>query len=802
MLHIRSCVKLFSTLIIIVLSATAYTKADDCLAVVSGFLHNQQHEPITGAIVYLKEIKKNAATNEQGAYRLEKVCAGTYTLVCQAVGFKTLALKVEVQSNGSIHYDIALEDDAIHLQEVQIKALPTTSERMATQSISMLNEAEISRQTGKNLGDLLKNIVGVNTLQTGATISKPVIHGLHSNRILILNNGIRHEGQQWGNEHAPEIDPLLTAELVVMKGASAVRYGADAIGGVILVEPAALPTAPTLSGRINIAGATNNGLGITSGQLQGNLKGLFGWRVQSTYKIAGDSRAAKYVLSNTGLREWNFSGALGLKKTNYGAEVFYSRFSTDLGILRAAHTGNLEDLERAIASDRPWYIADFTYQIDNPRQAIVHSLLKAKTYWNTPQTGKLSLQYGYQLNNRQEYDLRRGGRSDRAALDMTLHTHTLDLAWEQPQMRSWRGSVGVQGLFQANSNASDTGIRPLIPQYQRNGLGIFLIERWVKTKYELEAGLRYDFQDLAVQRYDRQNNLLKPEHSFQNLSGTIGTVYFINPSLTLRSNLATAWRPPNVAELYSEGLHHGAGSIEEGRDNLQTEKAIKWINTLTYNTISNEKAKKGIAIEGSIYYNSIQNYIFLEPREVRLTIRGAFPVLQYNQTQATFWGVDYAMQWFFVENVALKAKASLVRAKDTRSNDYLPWIPADSYEVGLGYDKEQFGKVKDFYIGINTQINSRQNRALRVFSITEIRTLQANEGELPEYTFDYTEAPEGYILLNFKAGFGIPIQENTLSFNLTIDNIFNTDYRNYMNRFRYFAADVGRNVTVGVNYQF
>lgn len=113
-----------------------------------------------------------------------------------------------------------------------------------------LSPEELSKTRGRTLGESMKELTGVTTLTTGNSISKPVIHGMHSDRILILNNGIRQEGQQWGSEHAPEIDPFIANKLSVVKGAQSVRYGANAIGGVVLVEPANLPDSSGVNGKL------------------------------------------------------------------------------------------------------------------------------------------------------------------------------------------------------------------------------------------------------------------------------------------------------------------------------------------------------------------------------------------------------------------------------------------------------------------------------------------------------------------------------------------------------------------------
>lgn len=797
-MNLKNILQVFIFLSII---QNSYAQQKDCIAQISGVLHNTNHEPLFGATIYIEELKRGTATDENGRYKFENICLGKYTLHCQSLGFKEKVFQIEIIRQQT-EKDFELEDDAVHLEEIAISNQKISNENL-TQSIQSISDEALDRNKGKNLGDALKDITGVNTLQTGPSIAKPVIHGLHSNRILILNNGIRQEGQQWGSEHAPEIDPFVANKLTVIKGANAIRYGADAIGGVILVEAPDLKKEKYFGGEINSIGISNGLGGVFSSTLDFGWGKGWGGRVQGTFKRLGDSEASEYVLSNTGLREVNFSAAFGLQKKRFGTEIFFSRFDTELAILSAAHIGNLEDLERAINSPKPLeaYLKDFTYQISNPRQKITHNLLKIKAHYYLKNQQKLTLQYGGQFNNRREFDFRLGDDS-KPQLFLKLSTHTLDGIYEFQQKKNWEGNVGFNLSLQDNYNVPETNIRPLIPQYQSYGTGFYWIEKYQSTKFLLDFGIRYDFRFLDVLRYDRQRNLLNPQHQFHNFSGSVGFAYFFNPHVQIKSNFASAWRPPNAAELYSEGLHHGTATIEEGKDNLQSEKAFKWINTFNYSTI-HENENTGLSIEASAYYNLIQNYIFLEPKDVRLTIRGAFPVFQYNQTNASFIGFDVALKWFFVENIAYNAKISLLKAKDISRNAPLIWIPANRLEQAITYQIKQFKKIEKIYIALTFQYVAEQNYAPEVFTIAQVLASQTDESiKIPENTYDFKAAPAGYALWNVDFGAALPLKNNKLAFNLTLSNLFNVAFRDYLNRFRYFADDTGRNLTLRLKYEF
>jgi iron complex outermembrane receptor protein len=165
-----------------------------------------------------------------------------------------------------------------------------------------LSAEERAQRNGLSLGDMLKGISGVQSLQTGSSISKPIIHGMHSSRVIILNQGVRQEGQQWGSEHAPEVDPFNSERITVVKGAGSVRYGSDALGGIILMEPKPMRHNPGIGGELHLQSFTNGRSGIASGMLEGKLAKLpLSVRVQGTLKRAGNLQTPNYYLNNNGL---------------------------------------------------------------------------------------------------------------------------------------------------------------------------------------------------------------------------------------------------------------------------------------------------------------------------------------------------------------------------------------------------------------------------------------------------------------------------------------------------------------------
>ncbi|MCU0450609.1 MAG: TonB-dependent receptor, partial [Bernardetiaceae bacterium] len=452
-----------------------------CPLALRGCIHaSHTHQALAGTVVGLwadgaAHPLHQTLTDTLGNFQFTQLCLGLYRISAQLLGYQPqwVALQLDTTLTVNLH----LSEKSIELQVVTVSA--TRPVASPAQPQVTLEGAELARRQGGTLGQALQHLTGVNLLQTGPTIAKPIIHGLHSNRVLVLNNGIRQEGQQWGSEHAPEIDPFLAGRLTVVKGAATVRYGPDALGGVVLVEPPPLRQQPGVGGQLHLVGASNGRQGTASGRLDGHWRGL-GWRLQATGKQGGNVRTPHYYLANTGVREFNFSGAAGYKGRRAGAEVFFSRFQTRLGILASAHLGNLTDLRAALASPEPVYPGrftnEFTYELQNPQQRVVHNLLKIKANYQLTKLGKLHLQYGWQNNQRQEFDVRRGQElTNRPSLDLRLNTQTLDLWLASGRPSRWPYTVGITALFQDNRNQPGTGVRPLVPDYRAAAGGAFWV---------------------------------------------------------------------------------------------------------------------------------------------------------------------------------------------------------------------------------------------------------------------------------------------------------------------------------------
>lgn len=764
-------------LLLVGIAGIAISSNAQCAYSLSGkVIDHHDRQPLEFADIYINELKRGALTDSVGYYRIDGLCSGTYTVLFKHLGCEDIVTTITV-NNSNTTQNFYPEH---HLEELGlVNVVAERSPEKTTQESHTIKERELDETRGQSLGDALKNVTGVSTLKTGTGISKPVIHGLHSNRVLILNNGIRQEGQQWGSEHAPEIDPFIANRLTVIKGANSVRYGSDAIAGVILVEPNKLRDSAGIGGELNMVGSSNGRSGVVSGMLEQNLKKLptLSWRLQGTLKKSGTLATPHYYLKNTGNEEYNFSATAGWLKKNYGAEVFYSQFNTNIGILSAAHIGNVTDLLNAINRTQPLETGDFTYTIARPYQHTEHELFKAKAYFYTGNAGKLSVVYARQYNLRSEYDKHPPLNDSLAGLNrpelyFTITSHSADLLWEHTTFKRFKGTIGIAGMTQGNTYKG----RYLIPNYRNYTGGIYWIERYTLNKLQLEAGIRYDYRHLQIFKYEN-NVIISPVYRYENTSATIGAIYKFSSRLTSTVNIGTAWRAPTVNELYSDGIHHGAATYEVGNKNLVPEKALNSIVSIQYNTTD----KWNIELSG--YHNTIRNFIYLQavfPPTV--TIHGSFPTFHYTQVNATFTGMDAQVNYYVIPQLLLTGKVSFLRAYNHTINNYLVQMPPNRLQGDISYHFKSAKKFKNCYITLSGIFVNKQWR-------------------VPSNS-DYAPPPPAYTLLNVEMGTTVNIKQQQLIIGLGGSNLLNAAYRDYMNRFRYYADETGRNITLRLKVPF
>lgn len=706
------------------------------------------------------------ATDQHGRFTFSNVCKGQNELLIRHFGCNDTLIKVNVSKN--THVKIKLPHSAFELNGVEI--MDKRIEMKQTQTVAQLNAKELEKTTGQNFGDILKNVSGITTLNNGGNISKPMIHGMQGYRLLILNNGIRHEGQQWGNEHAPEIDPFIAKRINVIKGANSIRYGSDAIGGVVMVEPNLLPDTAAVVGELNIAGFSNGKTGAASMLLEGYFDKIkyLSWRIQGSLKKGGNLKTPQYYLRNTGINEYNYSYAIGYHRKKWQTEMYYAQFNTKIGIFSGSHIGNLTDLTAAYKRSKPIdSLAPFSYDIQRPYQEATHELIKGLIRYHFSNRWHSRIQYAWQYNWRKEYDVHLPKSEEKRILienepqvDFRITSQTAEGIIEHDNIRSFRGMFGVNYMNQKNVYIG----RFFIPYYINNTWGLFATERYVKQHYEFEIGVRYDEKRLQSFYY-KQNEYVTPKLFFSNFTYNGGFIWKPDTTFNLFLNMGSAWRAPAVNELYANGIHHGVSAIERGNENMKTEKVF---NT----TLTGILKRKKIKTEVAVYHNQFANYIYLFPSgNNELTIRGAFPVFDYKQAKVRISGSDINITYYFHKNLELLLKGMTVRGWNYTDNDHLILMPADRVEMNMKFKFKTNTIFKDNYFQANNLLVNKQWRVPKLG--------------------DFAPPPKAYYLLGFEIGSQVNIKKQELRITLSASNVLNKVYRDYLDRFRYFADALG-----------
>lgn len=743
-------------------------------------------QPIDGAVITVQwgvspPTVRNTRTDRAGRFDFRDLPALQVQLRVRALGFAQRSQLVDLRAEDAL-LKIQLSPGVVSLSQVTVRAdtLADALERVA--ALTTVSAEELSTSRGQTLGETIKNLPGVSIIQFGPSIAKPVIRGLNSQRVLVLNGGLRQEDQQWGTEHAPNLDSFDADAVTVVRGAATVLYGADALGGVVRMDHAAVPDTGTMRGDIALNGFSNSRQGAVSVALRGGgltLPGIgrTGYRVRLTARGAGNGAAPDYFLTNTGFRELNGSATFGVQRDWGTSELMVSRFSTELGVLRQAHAGNFADLERAMM--QPPADSAFSYSIGRPNQEVAHTTARWRTTLARPDGGEVEFVYGFQYNHREEFDTHGPLRfRNEPAFNLKLFSNSLDVRWKHPQWRGLLGTVGVSGLVQGNQTL---GKGFLIPGFDLGQGAVYGQEEYTRGKLSITGGLRADLiAQRTIEFDDAGIDSPAESQSWNGFSGSLGAAYALTDRWNASLRVARAWRPPTVNERYAQGVHHGTAQYELGDAALQAERSLGVEAGLRY-------AGQSVSLDVAAYNNTIRDFIFLRPRAPVFTLRGAFPAFNYAQANARLRGVELAGSWSVTQWLEFTGNANAVRGTNQETDEPLFDMPADRALLQLrllgGGAGSRSPDLGNWHLGIGSVLVRQQDG-------------------VPDGTV-YTLPTAGYALLQLEAGTtGITMLGHTLDVSLSVNNLLDTRYRDYLSRYRLFVDDAGRDVVLRLRLPF
>lgn len=754
-------------------------------------------QPIDEAVVTVEwgaapVTARQARTDREGRFDFRDLPARQVQLRIRALGYVQTSQLVDLRAE-DVLLKVQLTPGVVALSQMTVRADTLADALERVTALSTISAEQLSALRGQTLGETIKNLPGVSIIQFGPSIAKPVIRGLNSQRVLVLNGGLRQEDQQWGTEHAPNLDSFDADAVTVVRGAATVLYGADALGGVVRMDHAAVPDTGVVRGDIAVNGFSNSRQGAMSVSLRGGglqLPGIgrTGYRLRVTARGAGNGAAPDYFLTNTGFRELNGSATFGVQRPWGTSELMVSRFSTELGVLRQAHAGNFDDLERAM-SQAPADSA-FSYTIGRPNQEVAHTTARWRTTLARADGSEVELVYGFQYNHREEFDTHGPLRfRNEPAFNLKLFSNSLDARWKHAPWRGLLGTVGVSGLVQGNQTL---GKGFLIPGFDLGQGAVYGQEEYTRGRLSITGGVR---ADLIAQRTiafdDAGINSPAESQSWSGFSGSLGAAYALADRWNASLRVARAWRPPTVNERYAQGVHHGTAQYEVGDASLDAERSLGLEAGLRY-------AGTSLSLDVAAYNNTIRDFIFLQPRAPVFTLRGAFPAFNYAHADARLRGVELAGSWSIAPWLELTGNANAVRGTNQETNEPLFDMPADrallqlrllggggsrSFAGSRGVGATGLGGTGRWHLGLGSVLVRQQDG-------------------VPAGTV-YTLPTAGYALLQLDAGTtGVTLLGRLLDVSLSVTNLLDTRYRDYLSRYRLFVDDAGRDVVLRVRMPF
>jgi iron complex outermembrane receptor protein len=745
-------------------------------------------QPIPGVTIYIPDLKTGTVTAADGTYKIDNLPQAQLFIQISFIGYKTITEILDLSVTTT--KDFVLEPSVKEINEVVVTGLSQAGERQRTPTpIQVVSKIELLQNSSTNIIDAIAKQPGISQITTGSGISKPVIRGLGYNRVVVVNDGIRQEGQQWGDEHGIEIDEFSVNRVEILKGPASLSYGSDAIAGVINMISA--PTLPDgiINGNVIANYQTNNGLISYSANVAGNLKGVI-WDLRYSNKMAHayQNKYDGYVF-NSGYREQTIGGIIGVNRSWGYSHLHFSRYDFNPGIIE----GERDSLRGKFV--KPVAITDSTvgtaiattndfkrYAPTTPFQKISHYKVVLNNNFIVG-NGTIKATVGFQQNQRQEYsDVL---MPDAYGLYFLMNTINYDLRYTINQKNNFSISFGANGMQQHSQNK---GTEFLVPEYNLFDVGVFTILKKSYNKLDLSGGIRYDIRteqskDLFVDTNglptvasDSAYHQFSAFHSvFSGITGSVGATYQFTEKMYVKLNAARGYRAPNIGELGANGLHDGTIRYEIGDPKLKAEKSLQVDAALGINT-------HHLTVELDVFSNAINDFIFsqkLSNRAGNDSITQGYSTFRFVSGNAQLMGGEvmidihpHPLDWLHFENAFSYVQAMQKNQPD--STRYLPFTPAPKIQSELKADIKSKSKLlNNTYVKIELENYLQQNHFYAAYG-TETKT--------PAYT-----------LLNIGAGTDLMHKDHTVcSFYISVNNLTDVAYQNHLSRLKY--SDVN-NVT-------
>lgn len=713
-------------------------------------------ESLPGVNIYLPEIKKGVVSDVDGNFAIKLSRKGIYKLQISFIGYDIILKTVNVEEDLILNFE--LTPTIIETKEFVLSSVYHSSQNENPVDVIQFDSKKLTQSSAPTLMQSLTHVAGVNMISTGTNIGKPVIRGLSYNRVLVFSEGIAIDNQQFGDEHGLGLSEIGIDKVEVIKGPSSLLYGADAMGGVLHFISEKPANINAIVGDFGTKYFSNtNGYSSNLG-IKGTTES-FRYRIRGGYTSHGDYQQGNSErVTNTRYTESALKTGVGFMKKWWTNDVDYSFLQSAIGIPESIGEQNTRR------------------ELESPFQIITNHIISTQNTFYIKKS-HINLNLGYMINSRKEYE--EGTLSEAvyhnyttpAVLNMELKTTSYDIKWHLPEINNIELIIGSQGKYQTNRNRGEEN---LIPDANEQQMGGFLMAKYSKNKFTIIAGIRYDakkMQGFQMDTLGADGYKRAFKQFYDSYNGSLGFTYQFTKAFLMRTNVASGFRAPNLAELSSNGVHEGTFRYEIGNLALKTEQNFEIDFGFEY-------IGEHVSLAFSAFNNTINNYIFLSPLD---TFIDDAQVFTYNQTNANLYGLEstidihpHAMHWLHFET-----GYAMVIAKDQQGN-FLPRIPAFNLSNTLKFELKNWKKWENSFISLTANTIFAQNQ------ITDFETPTAS-----------------YLLLDAKIGTELKVGKQNLEISVGATNLLNTTYYNHLSRLKTDGIyDMGRNLVVSVKVPF
>ena len=685
------------------------------------------------------------------------------------------------------------------LDSVTVSASPIHDHEIfdVPSQIDVLSGSAKMQKDSGSLGEMLDGIPGVNNMSAGTQSGKPVIRGLTGNRVKVLSNGQTTDYQAYGTRHLPNIDPYLSERIEVIRGPQSVLYGSEAMGGVVNVLQAPIPYGQAVSGEVASEFNTNNnetmfGAKVGAGSEKFGITAGVSVREADNFRVPNvrSKQAAAPPLTDLPV---------------FVGEVPFTNFenqAANVGVGYQDDWGNVELRYTQWQSKQNYVgieVEDGQYEAVGTGQKLQNDEMQLKAEFFLTDDWVLKPSWTRSKNQREAHHdlpfetMAQGKDDEEEYLDLLVERDDYKLALEHPKIGDFEGEIG----FEVTEKEQTLSSGHLTPSADVSKRAVYLFEEADYDKWLIQFGARYDWHSVTAPLSEENEHFINAEgdrpaifdasnneQDFQIATGSLGGTYRFNSNLSLAANLATGFRAPSIFELYAGGEHGGVQAFQLGNPDLEKETSINTDLSLRWQTTDSQ-------VVATVYRNAIDNYIYLANqleddgvtlKDVESESGNRIPLMKAEQTNAVIQGFELSASKRFNAQWSADMALELIDGQDTSNNRDLPLIPANNLAVNGHYKFADYDVLKNQKLSLGVKLVASQKAAGLYEPFSQFDDKPVG-----------TASTDSYAVWNAAYFTDVKLDKQTLQLGLKVQNVFDTDYVDFLNTYKGVTLNPGRN---------